>query len=72
MDNEPEVRRLLIRAEIARSKVRWNKAHTKIINPYQQAAYTKLYKRAYKLCDRKDFNKFITIHIEVCNELSTK
>ena len=67
-----EIKRLLRLAEIAQSKVQFNRNGTKVINPMQQAAATRLYAKANNLQEEMLPQEFIKLHTEVINELKNE
>ena len=67
--NKQEISRLLRLAEIAQAKVEFNRNGTKVINPKQQAAATRLMNKANKLMGDMPVQEWIAIHTEVINNL---
>jgi hypothetical protein len=67
-----KIKRLLILSEKAQAKVEFNHNGTKVINPMQQAAASRLYNRAYKLKAEMSSPDFIKIHREVIESLNNE
>ena len=69
MNQTQEISRLLRLAEIAQDKIEFNHNGTRVINPMQQGASTRLFNKAYKLQGDLSYKEMIAIHKEVINNL---
>jgi hypothetical protein len=69
MNQTQEISRLLRLAKIAQAKVEFNHNGTKVINPMQQAAATRIMNKVYKLSVDMSTQEFIDIQKEVSNNL---
>jgi hypothetical protein len=69
MNQTQEIKRLLRLYEIAESKVQFNHNGTKVINPMQTAAATRIYNKASKLKGDMPLQEWLAIHTEVINNL---
>jgi hypothetical protein len=67
-----EIKRLLRLSEIAQSKVKLNFNGTTAINPMQQVASDKLYRRAIKLKGGLSYSEFEKIHRVVIKEMENE
>ncbi len=67
--NKQEIKRLLRLAKISESKVQFNHNGTKVINPMQQAAWTRIMNRVYKLTEDMPIQEYMDICEEVRNNL---
>lgn len=72
MTQVQEIKRILKLSEIAQSKVEFNWNGTKVINPMQQAAANRLYKRAYSLKGDMIPQEFIAIHRQVIKDIENE
>jgi hypothetical protein len=64
-----EIKRLLRLGEIAQAKVEFNYNGTKVINPMQQSAATRIFRQAWGLQGEMLPQEVISLHTEVINEL---
>jgi hypothetical protein len=63
-----EIKRLFNLAEDALAKVEFNYNGTKVLNPSQQAVYTRYVNKAYKLQGDLTYREMAMIHKEVVNQ----
>jgi hypothetical protein len=66
-----EIKKLLNLAEDALAKVKFNHNGTKVLNPSQQAVYTRYVNKAYKLQGDLTYREMAMIHREVVDKRRT-
>jgi len=69
METAQEIKRLLKLSEIAQAKIIFNHNGTRVINPMQQSAVTRLVNKAYKLQGNLSSFEMINIHRDAIKEL---